>query len=322
MNAFPPLIQINPDSIRMGMLPFSLFLKEGGSKLSKFCEKGSSVTTSHFQNLRDKASSFWVPNIEIETYYRYIFKKIDDVVANKMLEDESKVKLVHDLGSEVMGRLLHNPADEAYIELCFQFVLSMLKLLKNVKDSLFMLLELNGHKDYLLSHSISTSIFTLLLAKEFVYDETKLANVVFGGLLLDIGMTKVEKDVLFKEEKLSDEEWDIIRQHSVLGREILEAHDVDEVVMEIVTYHHERIDGSGYPFGLAGTEIDFAVRIAAVADVYDALTSKRDYRDANAHFRALQIMAKERKLYDSKVFEALLRIVLKDEALISKFMLL
>jgi len=129
--------------------------------------------------------------------------------------------------------------------------------------------------------------------------------VPFASLLHDIGKLMIPKEILVKPSKLTDEEFEIIKTHSYLGGNILEkANDrfakkfhkdsYLKIASQIATYHHEKFDGSGYPEGLKGEEIPLCARIVAIADVYDALRSKRVYKDGFSHQKSLDIIVSER----------------------------
>ncbi len=105
----------------------------------------------------------------------------------------------------------------------------------------------------------------------------------------DVGKVETPTAVLHKAGRLSDEEFDIVKRHPVDGADMVATLDDDELTA-IVRHHHERLDGTGYPDGLAGDEIPLGARILAVADTFDAITSTRPYRQANPHKKALDIL--------------------------------
>src|SRR5262249_42288548 len=114
-----------------------------------------------------------------------------------------------------------------------------------------------------------------------------------GGYLHDIGKITTPDAVLFKTGKLTAEEWEIMRQHTVRGEEICRPMHTLAPVLPIIRNHHERWDGSGYPDGLAGESIPLLARILQVADIYDALTTSRPYKPALSHEEALDIITAE-----------------------------
>ena len=122
--------------------------------------------------------------------------------------------------------------------------------------------------------------------RELGLSQTELYGLDFGAYLHDVGKVKVPTSILQKPGKLDAEEWLVIKQHPTFGREMLSSTFMREA-STIVEQHHERLDGSGYPYGLAGGEILVQAAIVAVADTYDAITTDRPYRRASPPADAL-----------------------------------
>lgn len=132
---------------------------------------------------------------------------------------------------------------------------------------------------YTNGHSIRVAEYSVLIAKHFTTDERELEKIRRIALLHDIGKLGIPEGILNKPGKLTDEEYELIKSHTTKGAEILaEIKSMPEII-EGAKYHHERFDGKGYPCGLKGTDIPKIAAIIAVADAYDAMTSKRSYRD-------------------------------------------
>jgi putative two-component system response regulator len=133
----------------------------------------------------------------------------------------------------------------------------------------------------------------------------------YGGLFHDIGKISIRDDVLLKPGKLTPEERKEIQRHPVAGRDLLRNMRTLDSAMPIVYHHHERYDGSGYPEGLVGDSIPLLARVASIADVYDALTTKRPYRDAMTRAEALEVMGSETKKgwHDAGLFDLFLGVI-------------
>ena len=133
---------------------------------------------------------------------------------------------------------------------------------------------------YTNGHSKRVAAYSQEIAKRFGYDEKQLNDIYMMGMLHDVGKIGVPSAVINKPGRLTDEEFDIIKQHPVIGYNILENIEEMPSLSTGARWHHERYDGRGYPDGIEGDEIPEEARIIAVADAYDAMTSKRSYRDA------------------------------------------
>lgn len=133
---------------------------------------------------------------------------------------------------------------------------------------------------YTRGHSDRVSEYSVLIGKKLGLSEDDLHLLKIGGLFHDIGKIGVPDSVLLKPGKLTDEEFDAIKKHPTIGANILSTASTFANIIPIVKHHHEKYNGFGYPDKLKGDEIPFLARITAIADTYDAMTSKRPYRDA------------------------------------------
>lgn len=133
---------------------------------------------------------------------------------------------------------------------------------------------------YTRGHSERVSDYSVLIGEKLGLSESDIHTLKIGGLFHDIGKIGVPDAVLSKPGKLTNEEYEEIKKHPTIGAQILSNATIFDDIIPIVKYHHERYDGRGYPEGLVGEDIPYLARIAALADTYDAMRSKRPYRDA------------------------------------------
>ena len=158
-------------------------------------------------------------------------------------------------------------------------------------------------------HSTRVSRLTCLLAEEIGLNGHQLKALERGSLLHDIGKIGISDRVLHKPGKLTDEEWKTMRIHPDIGARIVEGIPFLQDSLPVIRYHHERWDGSGYPIGLKGDEIPIQARIFAVADVFDALTSRRSYRTKSSAEEAIQYIKEQSGiLFDPRIVEALAKL--------------
>ena len=152
---------------------------------------------------------------------------------------------------------------------------------KSYMDSIEILRHTVEAKDpYTRGHSDRVSEYAVLLGKKLNLTNEDIEKLKIGGLFHDIGKIGIPDSILLKESKLTDEEYIKIKEHPVIGYNILENADMFKNILDIIKYHHERFDGNGYPEKLAGENIPYLSRITSVVDSFDAMTSKRSYRDS------------------------------------------
>ena len=141
---------------------------------------------------------------------------------------------------------------------------------------------------YTNGHSERVADYSREIARRYGYDEDRQEEIYIMGLLHDVGKVGVSEAILNKPARLTDEEYYMIKQHPVMGAEILSTVSEIPKLVTGARWHHERYDGKGYPDGLKGEDIPEEARIIAVADAYDAMTSKRSYRDKIAQARVVE----------------------------------
>jgi putative nucleotidyltransferase with HDIG domain len=162
-------------------------------------------------------------------------------------------------------------------------------------------------------HSERVVTFSLRLGSEYGLNSADMKSLEFGSLLHDIGKIGVPDAILRKPAKLTDEEWIRMREHPIHGQQILRGIKFLEGAARVVAQHHEKWDGSGYPLGLKGDEIDICARIFSVADAFDAITSDRVYRQGrNYQTAAAELDEWAGRQFDPKVVEAFHRVPPED----------
>ena len=162
---------------------------------------------------------------------------------------------------------------------------------------------------YTAGHQRRVADIATVIAKTMGLAEWSVRGIHVAGLLHDVGKLSVPTDILSKPGKLSQSEFDIIKSHSKVSYDILELIEFPWPVKQAILQHHERLDGSGYPDGLAGDDIILDARILAVADVVEAISSHRPYRPAlGLEYAMREIFSKRGTLYDPRVVDACLKL--------------
>lgn len=150
--------------------------------------------------------------------------------------------------------------------------------------------KLKQHDTWTFVHVVNVAILTALTGIKLGYNGKRLENLTLGALLHDLGKVKIPSEILNKPGSLTDEEYSVIKRHPTLGWELLEGNRTLKNVQAIITQHHERWNGKGYPRGLKKNEINTDAQIVAVADVFEALTADRPYRKGLPPYHALEMI--------------------------------
>ncbi|GLX77889.1 phosphodiesterase [Thalassotalea insulae] len=167
---------------------------------------------------------------------------------------------------------------------------TMVEIFKN-SDTLACVINLRNKDEYLLEHSVSVSILMTIFSRFLKIDKTIIQQLAIGAFLHDVGKIKVPSNILNKPAKLTEQEFAIMRTHVNHSINTIEATPgISELSLEVAALHHEKLDGSGYPFNLAAKDISTYGRMIAICDIFDALTAHRCYKKGYSHVKAFTIL--------------------------------
>lgn len=174
--------------------------------------------------------------------------------------------------------------------------------------ALISLVRLKTVDDYTYMHSVAVCALMTALGRELKLSDTEIKQAGLAGLMHDMGKAGIPLQILNKPGSLTDNEFDVIRQHPQLGHDmLLKANISDAVTLDVCLHHHEKMDGSGYPQHLSGDQMTIFAKMGAICDVYDAVTSTRAYKPAWEPGMALKRMASWGGHFDLDVFKAFVK---------------
>lgn len=156
-----------------------------------------------------------------------------------------------------------------------------------------MLHNMREYDDTTFAHSINVALLCNVLANWLNLSQEEIDLATLCGLFHDIGKLAIPDDIIKKPSKLTDEEYKIVKTHTIEGYNVLKTQELNVHIKNAALMHHERCDGSGYPFGSAKEKIDMYAQLVAVADVYEAMTAARVYRGPLCPFKVIEIFEKE-----------------------------
>ncbi|QDP40996.1 HD-GYP domain-containing protein [Radiobacillus deserti] len=250
--------------------------------------------------------------LQLGITYVYIHDPFtEDIMVSSAISDELRLDAVHTIKKSFTQFQKEGFVDGSYLfeETGKQMAGMVQDLLKEIeaKDEVLSILsDILITDDYVFSHSLNVTIYTLALAKELGFSQKKLEEIGLGAMLHDVGKMFIPEEILQKEEKLTDYEFEVIKYHTEEGFNFLrKAKNIPLITAHCAYQHHERLNGSGYPRGLVNNEIHEYAKIIGVADVFDAVTSNRVYRDAMLPHQGLEILyAGVGELFDKHMVEA------------------
>ena len=180
------------------------------------------------------------------------------------------------------------------------------------KDVVVSLVDIKSMDNYTYAHSVNVAVISLVLGISLNLSKEKLTYLCIGALLHDIGKSFIPNEILQKSGKLTNEEFEIVKNHPRYGYNFLgQFFSLSAHIKLITLQHHERFDGLGYPIGIGGENINYLARIVSIADVYDALTSDRPYKRAMCPSDSLEyIMSNYGTLFDPNMLDIFCRIII------------
>lgn len=289
-------------------LPFDLFVTIGG-RYVHYLRAGDILKAEKISAFEKKApESFYIFAADRAVYQKFV----RDALLSDNLDTKQKALILRESTMVLVEELFERPDIENALSDARQVVDDFVAFMETDAAAMANLIGLSSHDFYTYNHSLDVSIYSLGLGKIVGFRGDDLKELGLGGLFHDIGKRYIPLEVICKNGPLNDEEWKLMQKHPQYGLMILEEHRSTENIKACAFEHHESLLGNGYPQGLSATEIHAMARVVAVADTYDALTTKRSYNDPMKPTDAITLMTGRLKgKYDPEVMRALVDIFQK-----------
>jgi HD-GYP domain-containing protein (c-di-GMP phosphodiesterase class II) len=273
-----------------------------------FAAKGALFTEQHSHLLKSGYTKLYVRTTDWDKVEEYKSKYLSAILTDPKVSAhdkaevafETSMKSIRDVFKSVESRTIKHVEDNAE---------AMVKLILSEDQVMNDLIWINSHDHYTYQHSVRVGIYATALALKLLgpnLNKEEMKALSSGFFLHDIGMAEVPLKVLDKRAPLSPTEWGLVRMHPMWGYDrLLETGHLTPESAAIVLSHHERHNGSGYPFSREGDGIPIYAKICAIADIFESLTAVRPYRQAKEPFEALRTMQNEMAQdFDPDVFRA------------------
>lgn len=256
---------------------------------------------------------------EIDNAAKQLEEKEVSVVARNNIsklrtEDRAKVKLSESIKKRVSEGIQFLYSDTESTNFTSTSTSITKNLLKAIDDNAAIAVDITALKtsdEYTFKHSVDVATMSMVVAKKMGLAQQDIYNIGIAGLLHDMGKSKIPLEILNKPARLTDEEFEVMKQHSVYGYHILK--DKDDFEMTIATavlQHHEKMNGRGYPLGVTEEKISPYAKILSVVDVYDALVTERPYKKGMTQRDAIEIIMSMTEELDIKAMRSFLESVI------------
>lgn len=235
--------------------------------------------------------SFYIKSSDANRYRSYVASKTLSRTIPQNSTPEFKISQIQDIGSHLMEVCFHTGINPLSFSRLQNVAEDIVQCLAENPQAVVHIQSLVDHDMYTYFHSTGVGILAVAIAK--VLGESRqdvLRDFALGGLLHDIGKRHIPWHVLNKKGPLMEEEWVMMKRHPELGTQDIQNLDVSNMIRDIVHFHHEKRDGSGYPHQIAGNDIPAAAQLVTIADIFNALTTTRSYHTKRSRFDALMYM--------------------------------
>lgn len=288
---------------------YLLVKTSASSRYVLYCREDAVFDTDKKETLVKKnLDKIFISKDDQQKYFKYLESNFQNITSDASIPPDEKAQVVYNIAINLIEDTFEDPR-AGNIKKAKTFARNMADYILKDKRASHSLLKIAKHEYYTYTHSVSTAAIGTLFANDLGLMESDLKQFCTGALLHDIGKTKISADILNKKGKLTEEEFEMIKEHCESGVQILkETGNSFKDEYKIILQHHENCDGSGYPHGLKKEEIHYSSRIVHIIDIYDALTTKRSYSDVQNPYDALRKIRNEMlNKIDKVIFEKFIK---------------
>lgn len=244
----------------------------------------------------DQVRELYIREEDMTVYNTFIDKIVQAVAQNTKIAITKKAAVIYRQASVILDEMFSNPEALENVPKSKKVVNTFVNTIFSDSHAIESLIKITAYDYYTHTHSINVCVYALSLGSYLKLTEEVLEELGMSALLHDLGKSKVDKNITNKNGRLTHDEYQQMKHHPSYGYAIAVKLGIsDRRVLDGIRHHHEKLDGSGYPDGLYGMQITLFARIIAVCDVFDALSTKRTYKDRLSSFDALHLMKETMK---------------------------
>lgn len=292
---------------------FPVYLRQDGQYVL-YAGKSEMFTAQHKARLHEMGMrEVFVLKGHRKRYDRYVEENLGAILGNEEVPMAERAQIFYGTSLELVKAALieslPGSLPKGQLLQIQEFVRQTARFLSR-KDALKSIGSLISHDFKVYRHSVNVFVFTTALLQTYDLDEKIMLECGVGAILHDIGKQKIPSDILDKPIGLSKAEAAVYQTHPIRGVAMVANLAVSGEVYNSILFHHERMDGSGYPSGLTGSDIPFLVRLLSVADRYESLVSGKPYREAMTPYQALRVISEREKTgFDAEIVKRLVLVL-------------
>ena len=219
---------------------------------------------------------------------------LSKLIYNNNIPNKLKSEIIHEMAADTINELFQGEVNTDKIERSSKLVNDTINMILNDKSTIRAMLGVTSYDYYTYTHCVNVFIYAVGFAAYLDLKQKDIHTIGMAAILHDLGKKDIPNEIVNKNGKLTDDEFEIMKNHPSLGVKILKSlGETNKLLFDLIEQHHEKLDGSGYPYGLKSDEIHLFSQILSISDIFDALTTKRSYKDALNSYRALTIMSSQ-----------------------------
>ncbi|MBT3415719.1 MAG: HD-GYP domain-containing protein, partial [Nitrospina sp.] len=277
---------------------FDIFYKTddyGTTKFIKFASTERKHQEKIMRILEEGADQeYYIHEDDLFKYYKYATNSLKAVMANPNVPLQEKTEKIYEVSKGVMKEFFENNVSEKILESSEEVMEMMEDCMSSAEAGFHGIAAITSKDYYTYTHSVNVGLYCMTFGLKRGMTKNDTRQLALGGMLHDVGKSKIDHALINKNGKLTDEEFEQIKVHAAEGGKIISGMGCFAGnVVRMAAEHHEKFKGGGYPLGKIGDEIHLHARICKIMDVYDALTTRRSYKKALGAFDTLIIMKKQ-----------------------------
>lgn len=294
-------------------IDFTIYLPNDAKTSMALLLQSDSVVDAISKNRLHEVERLYIKDTDSLRYEAYVQKHIQSIARAEDISMDSKALIIYERATSVINDMFHNPESLETIQNTKPLVNTMVDVILRDASAIESLLKITAHDYYTHTHSINVSVYSLSLGHFLGIGDRDLEALGMSAILHDIGKSKIDYEIINKNGSLTDEEFDTMKSHPHVGYEIaLKLGITDPRILFGIRHHHEKLNGRGYPDQINRDGISQFARIIAVCDVFDALTTKRSYKEPMSTFEAIKLMKESMNEHlDMGIVNSLIRMLHK-----------